>query len=497
MEQDPNILFILSDALRARNLQCYGYSRPVSPNIDALAQSGVLLSQAFSCATVTDPSLTTIFSGRYQRAHGIMKHGVNRRADIEKFNASGTPLLPEILKSRNYTTLAVDWLGRWHKRGYDCYTGPSKKRLGTRALYWIMDQSSKRFRLFYSLMQQLFSVKRFVEDAQAVTDKAIELLQKFHQRNFFLFIHYWDTHYPYYSPDRYAKKFQAHDYGKNIRIHEINGVTPKPETAQVHHPVRYVPYRMDRWTQKDSDGMINSNEVLTKYDASIAYVDHQVGRLLEATKDLGVYDNTLIIFTSDHGESLTEHEIYFDHHGLYDVTLHVPLILKHPELPRHKRVDGLVQHTDITPTVLDVLGITHASSASDGTSLLPLIFSEKDQLHDALYFDEVDWERKSAIRTRDHKYIYSPSKADAFCRRCGRIHGGLEELYNLKEDSEEVINIVQSETALAGSLKRRLDDWIQSIGSPKGKTCQASQPLPIDDGEKQEIAERLKKLGYL
>ena len=145
MKHDPNILFILSDALRARNLQCYGYARNVSPNIDTLAKSGVLLSQAFSCATVTDPSLTTIFSGRYQRAHGIMKHGINRKEDIEKFNEGGTRLLPEILKSRNYTTLAVDWLGRWHKRGYDCYTGLSKKRLGTRALYWIMDQSSKRF----------------------------------------------------------------------------------------------------------------------------------------------------------------------------------------------------------------------------------------------------------------------------------------------------------------------------------------------------------------
>ena len=260
MAQGPNILFILSDALRARNLQCYGYSRPVSPNIDSLAQNGVLLNQAFSCATVTDPSLTTIFSGRYQRAHGIMKHGVNRREDIEKFNASGTLLLPEILKSRNYTTLAVDWLGRWHKQGYDYYTGLSKKRFGSRALYWMMDQSSKRFRFFYSLLQQLFSVKRFVEDAETITDKAVELLRKFHQKQFFLFVHYWDTHYPYNAPDSFVQRFRDQDYGANIRILEIDGVTPKPETVNTKHPVRYVPYRMDRWTQKDSDGMIDSNQ---------------------------------------------------------------------------------------------------------------------------------------------------------------------------------------------------------------------------------------------
>lgn len=497
MKREPNILFIVSDALRARNLGCYGYARNVSPNIDALAKDGVLFEKAFSCATVTDPSLTTIFSGKYQRSHGIMKHGVDRKEDIERFVAGGTRLLPEILKLRNYTTLAVDWLGRWHKRGYDCYTGISKKRIGTRALYWLMYQSSKRFRPLYSLTKRLFSSKRFVEDAKTITDKAIELLKKFHERKFFLFVHYWDTHYPYNSPRHYVQKFINHDYGKNICIYEIVGSTPDPETCGNNYPARYVPYRADRWTHKGHNGIINSNEALARYDAAIAFVDHEVRRLLDALEDFGIFEETFVLFTSDHGESLTEHEIYFDHHGLYDVTLHVPLILKYSKFPKNRRIEGLVQHTDMVPTILDIIGASEDGLEFDGRSILPLIYNERKQLHSALYFEEVDWEIKRAVRTSKYKYIYSPSEADAFCRRCGRIHGGLEELYDLKKDSEEIENIIQKESTQATSLRRKLDEWMRSLERSKRKKNLASKVPSYDEGEKREIMERLKKLGYI
>lgn len=91
-------------------------------------------------------------------------------------------------------------------------------------------------------------------------------------------------------------------------------------------------------------------------------------------------DDTLIILTSDHGESLTEHEIFFDHHGLYDVTTHVPLILFAPKhFPNPKRIKALVQHVDLVPTLCDLMGVEAEGGAWDGLSLLPLILGDKEE----------------------------------------------------------------------------------------------------------------------
>lgn len=126
MKTFPNILFIIIDALRVKNLSCYGYEKEVSPNIDDLATQGILFADVYSCINTTDPSLTTIFSGRYPLSHGILGHGARVTVEeINQFNSFGIQLLPEILKSHGYTTLAVDWLGRWHKRGYDYYSAYS------------------------------------------------------------------------------------------------------------------------------------------------------------------------------------------------------------------------------------------------------------------------------------------------------------------------------------------------------------------------------------
>ena len=108
-----NAIIIVVDALRARNLSCYGYSMKTSPNIDELAKEGVLFEDAYCCINTTDPSLTTIFSGKHPSSHGILSHGVQiTTEEVREFNKTGTILLPEILKSQGYTTIAIDWLGR-------------------------------------------------------------------------------------------------------------------------------------------------------------------------------------------------------------------------------------------------------------------------------------------------------------------------------------------------------------------------------------------------
>jgi len=476
IEEKPNILFIIIDALRARNLGCYGYSKPTSPNINNLAKDGVKFEKAYSCAITTYPSLTTIFSGKYPLSHGIIKHELTpKHQDIEKLDETRTVFLPEILRSEGYATLAVDWLGRWLKRGYQFYSG-------------IL--SPKRMRL-YALAKTLFRFKKLtpylthtklIDHAKNVTDKAISLIKRVHKKRFFLSVHYWDAHIPYNPPKRYAERFINYDYGNNKRIEEI---------LSQYRP-KYARYLQNRLMSS----VKSAKEVLARYDGAIAFVDHELGRLINSLENYGISEETFVVLTSDHGESLTEHGINFCHHGLYDVTIHVPLIFKYSVFPRNRKIGGFIQHHDIVPTILDVLGIKMRRHVFDGKSVVPLIYGELEQLRTAIYAEEADTQHKRAIRTRDYKYIYALTEEDALCKHCGVIHGGMEELYDLNGDPEETNNVTEKNSDQANMLREKLFEFVKFLESKRSiKETKASRYYSSE--EEKTIKERLRKLGYL
>lgn len=455
-----NVILIVIDALRARNLSCYGYPVETSPNIDNLAREGVLFDNAYCCVPATDPSLTTIFSGKYPVSHGIINHGSKvTEEEIREFNRRGTVLLPEILKSHGYTTVAIDWLGRWHRRGYTQYgVNEDKFRTWLLALLRRVRSSSRGVASrglpepsatlpipasLYKLLRQ-FGVIRHKEDAKTLTDQAINVIRENRDRNFSLFIHYWDTHTPYTPPGRYVK---IHGKAKDDGTQTIEEMLSQIGNSESRNYIRYC-----------MKGAKKTSEAIARYDGAIAFVDDEMGRLIEALRETGILEQTLIIVTSDHGESLTEHGIYFGHHGLYDETIHVPLIVRADGLPKNKRVKGLVQHVDVVPTILDFLGI-ETEIAFDGKSLLPLICDEARRLRPAIYSEEAQIERKRAIRTDAYKYIGALSEEDAVCRWCGYVHGGMEELYDLKRDPGETNNIITENPDVANALRKQLSDW--------------------------------------
>ena len=427
-KMQPNIVFIIIDALRARNLSCYGYPMPTSPNIDRLAKEGVLFEKSFSCTNGTDPSLTTIFSGKYPLSHGIVRHG--ERVENLKNPLANTSLLPEILKQEGYYTMAIDWLSRWHRLGYDYYSGMPQKidrvsSLKERIKPHIFGHP-RIYKFAKSLAQKLPAGKPY-EDAAVITERAAHLIRDNRARKFFLFLHYWDTHVPYQPPARYSARFQL-------------------EEKDMAH-----------------------RDVIARYDGSIAYVDHHINMLMKTIEEEGILDNTLIIITADHGESLTDHEIYFAHHGLYDPTIHVPLVFWGPSLlPKGRRVHSLVQHFDIFPTLMDLLGVPERGAGCDGKSLLPLINGEIEQLHEAVYsIDSQGADGKRAIRTNQYKFTTALSEEAAICQVCGCMHGDLEELFNLNEDPGEEMNLLKKRPEIASTLKHALSDWESRVSTER------------------------------
>ena len=391
--RSPNIILIVIDALRARNLSCYGGERGSSPNIAKIAGKGILFENAFCSWNTTDQSLTAILSGRYPRTHGIVHHGDKTKPeDLNAFQRLNIKLFSQILQQNGYTTLAIDWMARWFKKGFDYYGYTPERNLLEKLIYYLitLPYVQLRYMAMHIGLLRIYSKKRKfslasfwkgftgvmrtflftfelarIQDAGFVTALAEELLEKVKKEKFFLFLHYWDTHTPYNCPKKFLKRGKSHLTSKEI--------------------------------------------LLSKYHGAVRYVDQQLGRLFDALKDKKLLKDTLVIITSDHGDSLTEHEIFFDHHGLYDITTHVPLILYYPEaFSEPKKVKGFVQHVDLAPTLCELLNIEYKDYGFDGVSFMPLIRREKEEIRHYVFNEESYVQRKIGFRTKKFKYIFAP-----------------------------------------------------------------------------------------
>ena len=458
MSEKKNVVLIVIDALRPDHLSCYGYHKNTSPNIDYLAKNGIIFENAFSTTNVTDPSITTILSGLYPISHGIRNHGEKvTRSMIRTFYKRKVLYLSEILKKYGYYTIGLDWLGRWHKKGFDYYLGEHLQlktlKFFSRILRIIPNVISKKIKELCAKFLKRKKGRILIPTASDLTNIATMILENINEP-FFLFIHYWDTHTPYYAPAEIYNVFKPNK--KSIMLKEL------------FRNIKNNKWR--RYLLEAFKGLNTVDEAIAMYDAAIRYVDQEIGRLIKCLKSLGIFRDTIFVITSDHGESLTEHKIFFDHHGLYDVSIHVPLIFSNlPIKSKEKRIKGLIQHTDILPTILDVLNMPFEKTQFNGVSLVPLIRGEIKSVRSFIVAEEFYTERKIAIRTNKWKYIYSPSEKHAICRYCGIIHGGLEELYDLENDPNETQNIIKEKPEITIKLRTLLFEFIGQFKQTKSK----------------------------
>lgn len=448
----PNIILIVIDALRARSLGCYGKEGGQSPNIDKAAEAGVLFEDVYSAWNTTDQSLTSILTGRYPRTHGITHHGDKvKPEDREIFDSIGVKTLTEHLKEQNYHTMAVDWMARWFTRGFDYYGYEKERSLPGKLVHYLFKlpyihvkymlsnisllrlYSKKRKFSLRSALEGLSGVlKTFrftfelarIQDAGFVTDLGMDLIRKSQENPFFLFLHYWDTHTPYNGPRGF-----------------------RPERKN-----------------KSSD---LKEHLIDIYEGAVSYADHHIGRLMDFLKKEGRLDNTWIIITSDHGESLTEHEIYFDHHGLYDVTTHCPLIFHFPVgFSKPRRIKGFVQHIDLVPTICEWMNISCSTTGFDGVSLLPSIQEGSVRFRNSVFMEESYVQRKIALREEKYKYIFAPD-GKGWCHYCEKVHKGVEELYDLEKDPGEAVNLMARNPETAARMRRELDEIICELNSKR------------------------------
>lgn len=414
------IIMISLDTLRASRLSCYGYGKPTSPHIDRIAREGALFERAYAADIPTEVAHTGIFTGKIGLTTGVVSHG----SDLSRLPKT-TAWLPAMLKRAGFTTAAVDnlyQLKEWFARGYRYYIN-----------------SSGAFRHI---------------DGRTVNDLAKPWIREHKDEPFFLFLHYWDPHTPYLPPQRYIPAF----YGAGRDPYD-------PSNRSMEPAYNHIAYPFFKQHHYDLLGPLTDAEYMSAlYDAEIRYLDDLLAELDGYLEQLGIREETLLVLFGDHGESMTEHGIFWDHCGLYETTVHVPVIVRWPGVvPAGRRVRGLMQQVDLMPTLLEAVRMAAPKGIDadllrdpgdlDGRSLWPAIRGETEATHAMIYLSECAWQAARGIRTERYKFIRT---FDA-----GPYRRPPRELYDLARDPEEAVNLAEALPELAEQLERDLDAWVE------------------------------------
>ncbi len=427
MPKKPNVLLIAIDSIRADHMSCYGYEKLTTPHIDRFAREGALFENTFSPHIPTTPAYASMLTGKdcFGTQVVALRHQGPLREDV--------PTAAQIFRSYGYNTTCVGFSGNPSGRGFDNYLD----------FYGWGSYASGR-----------------APKAQNLNEVAIPELRRLtaEEAPWFVMLRHMDPHAPYLPPAPYERMF-------------YQGDECDPDNRSMDPVLAFKPFAtfFKSWMPP---GISDKDYVIAQYDGAIAYMDACIQSIFTALEEMGIMDETIIALNGDHGETLYDHECWFDHHGIYDNVLHVPLIIRYPAaVPAGQRLGGFNQHKDLLPTLLDLAGLgsdpPHPPAPSpkhqgggvetnlpvfDGQSLMPMIRGEVASLESEFYISECTWMRKHGWRTPGWKLMIALEPDFHFKPEV--------ELYNLVEDPEENNNLAEAEPEIVAELRRRMEAFI-------------------------------------
>ncbi|HEY2294966.1 MAG TPA: sulfatase [Thermoanaerobaculia bacterium] len=417
----PNILLIGIDTLRAEALGAWGREPSPTPSLDRLASESDVWPDAYTVFNVTNPSFISMMTGLYGKNHGVY--------DLKTPLPPGHVTLARKLSAAGYYTLALI----------------SASHLG--------DHNS-------GLGQGFAEVQTATE--QAAAEKNVDATMSwlaYHSKNpkpFFIWLHLFDPHTPHTPPEPYALGF-------------------RPAEAMGLAPVRaWIPFRQPE-PRGFTEQVLGADRDL--YYGEVAYLDRQVGRLMDFLASRGLLRNTVVAVVADHGENLGEHGIRFRHVGLFDTTTHVPLMIRWPDrgAGQGRRFAGLVQTIDLYPTLLAAAGLK--ADRVDGQDLREL--TGNGRAGRRAVFSEHAGRLGVSVRTSDYRYGLNQGNAPF-------VPDG-PVLYDLKADPQETQSLAGRGLPVEKELNGLLLRWLAD--HRKG-------PAPRSRDLTEEEAQRLKALGY-
>ncbi len=438
------------DTMRAGHVSCYGYPRKTTPNLDALAEKGFVFDNATSVTGHTGPTFTSYVTGLYPFKHDVISTFFghpNRRDDVVD---DELPLLPDELRRKfGCLTAAFDNLMLW----------PSQPRWMVRGNDYYVNTVNPENYFCASVL------------AEHINARLLPFLEAHKDRDFYIMVHYWDPHQPYNQPEPY-------------RTWHSNGPAPAEKTASGGRTF------LPQWGWVD-DLTHEHRTNIDLYDGDITYCDHHFGLVIEKLYSLGIFDDTTVIVTADHGEDMYEHNAPLEHRETYASTVSVPFVVKPArklDLSPPGRIAPLISTIDLMPSIFDMLG-ENPPAALDGRSWLPLLRGAENPIHEHIFCTGSAVPQKglwrvaeAAVRSQRYKLIrrgkaeYEPGQQviDYHCLGAPPFRGDKSrpvqdrfdyhnalpeiELYDLATDPHEVENIVDAHPDRAAELSTLLMD---------------------------------------
>jgi arylsulfatase A-like enzyme len=423
---DCNLLLITIDTLRADHLSCYGYNRKTTPNIDRLAENSIVFTNFYAPIPTTNPSLATIFTSKPPYVHKLQSNG-------HKLSENETTLA-EILRENGYFTGAITAAEHISnhsglEQGFETFDSPIRNP--KQKYSWI-----------------------YIRTADSTTSLALKWLRNNSDKKFFLWVHYFDPHVPYTPPIKYNIFSNLLDRYMNA----LSLLNPK----------------------------YGRNSNIADYDGEIFFVDSELSKIIKYLGGNNLLKRTVVVITADHGESLGEHNYYYNHGGLlYENQLKIPLIIYDRGVL--SKSGKFSQNTQLMPTILDILGIDDRYSTSPplfDEEELPVLIYESDRCsfpeisHSRCYPQDSILGKLIAARNGRYKYIYTPTE-----------EGYTAELYDLNADPEELNNLIENPNfdSQRETIKKTVLEVKNLIHDPQNEEIQVNN----------ETIEVLKSLGYL
>jgi len=464
----PNILIITTDQ---HNAEIAGFAgNPVvrTPNLDALAAEGTVFDQAFTPWPLCTPARTSIFSGLWPKHHKV-RYNVNMN-----YRPGGPGLapertaFPEVLQQAGYNTAFFGKLHTRHEGGKNfghhlmrlvegkCHFVPSPDAEDEYRRYlrekgyppgaWKVWENDPSYRE-NGFVTSPFPLEDYVDTF--IARMATEHLERV-QPPFYAWVSFCSPHNPWDPPAPFDTMI---DPAAIPMPHRKEGELEKKPRKWVDMVARTIPALPATSMDPDLPGGVENayrrfpeertRRMLAAYYGQVCLVDSLVGRLMEVLRARGLYDDTVVIFTSDHGDYCGNNWAFYKYQGLYDSLIRVPLVVRWPGMPGSRRVRDLVSLIDIAPTVVEAAGGVPPPEW-DGRSLRPLVAGETVPWRDQLIVED----GTNALLTPEWKYILWPD--------------GTEELYDRQRDPHDLDNLADEPglEAVRAELRRRLEDWL-------------------------------------
>jgi arylsulfatase len=434
-----NVVIVTADTLRGDMLSVNGNSQVWTPRLEELAQEGHNFSRAYTSITTTLPAHASLFSSLYPRDHRVW--------DNWHRIPGGITTIFEVLQEQGWTTAAhinMPWLTREVSnvpQGVELIRGGDHFRKARSTNRWVLN---------------------WLEQQQEREDP------------FFLWIHYIDNHTPYHAPEGYDKIYFPE--GKSGE-----GTVPLAPLWPLFPPDHRASEKFHEWL----DPVQSADWVVGAYLGSVSWVDRHVGEVMDQLCELGMWENTLFVFTADHGESLGEHDLWFVHGGLFEPTVHIPLIVRVPGGEGGLQHDEVVSIVDVMPTVLSLLELA-SPEGTRGQDLRPLMEGGVGaSTRGAAVFEHIGRQLEGVVTDR-YKYIRHRDTNRIY--RGYPMREGTVELYDLHHDPYEEHNLAEQHPELVERMELIFGQMLE-------------RELDYGDAEAAELdeftMEGLKALGYV